>query len=560
MAEGVPDRTDIVAGPGEASDAAVTTASEIIARRLHAAGCRHAFTIPGGEVLALMQALENAGIRVTLVRHENAGGFMAEGVHHHDGAPGILLTTLGPGLANATNVIANALQDRVPLIVLSGCVPALEAETYTHQVFDHTALLAPITKAVFRVAPGTAGVVADKALAMALDGQPGPVLIDVPIDVQKAEVPAGEMPAPRRPRPSPAAPAPGPDLERARAWLAEAERPLVIAGVDVLNQEASAAVARFCRTYSAPLITTYKAKGVLPEDDPLALGGAGLSPRVDAHLLPLVKRADLVLLAGYDPIEMRIGWRNPWNEGARVVELSAVPNTHYMHTAALSFVGDVGAGLAALGDGIAARAGTWPDGEPARARDAIRAGDGRDETWGPAAIVDECRKVLPRNAVATVDSGAHRILLSQIWACYEPRGLLQSTALCTMGCALPLAMGRKLAEPDRPVIAFSGDAGLEMVLGELTTLRDLRLPLPIIVFTDASLALIALKQRGAGYDTLAVDFGASDFPAIARALGGHGAWCEDRATLRAELEAALARETFTLIAARIDARAYEGRL
>jgi acetolactate synthase-1/2/3 large subunit len=159
-----------------------------------------------------------------------------------------------------------------------------------------------------------------------------------------------------------------------------------------------------------------------------------------------------------------------------------------------------------------------------------------------------------------VDSGAHRILLSQIWRCYAPRGLLQSSALCTMGCAVPLATGRKLAEPDRAVIAFVGDAGLEMFLGELATIRDLKLGIPIVVFVDESLALIELKQRGTGYPNLAVDFPATDFPAVAKALGGEGAWCRDRQTLAAQIDAAFARDTFTLICAVIGRNAYDGRI
>ena len=129
--------------------------ADIIARRLAAQGCRIAFGMPGGEVLAIVEALEKAGIRFQLVKHENAGGFMAEGYWHGQSeagpgapiAPAILVATLGPGAANAANVVANAHQDRVPMIVLTGRVDASEAESYTHQVFDHQAFFRPITKA-----------------------------------------------------------------------------------------------------------------------------------------------------------------------------------------------------------------------------------------------------------------------------------------------------------------------------------------------------------------------------------------------------------------------------
>ena len=117
------------------------TTADLIARRLYEAGCRHAFGIPGGEVLTMMHALQDVGIAFTLARHENAAGFMADGTYQATGAPGILLATIGPGVANAVNVVANALQDRVPLIVLTGCIDEAQAFGYTHQVFDHRDLL-----------------------------------------------------------------------------------------------------------------------------------------------------------------------------------------------------------------------------------------------------------------------------------------------------------------------------------------------------------------------------------------------------------------------------------
>ena len=535
----------------------MTTAAQAIARHLAEAGCRHAFGIPGGEVLTLMDALAEAGIAFTLAKHENAAGFMAEGAWHATGAPGVLLATIGPGVANTVNVVANAQQDRVPLIVLSGCVDPADVHTYTHQVFDHRAVLGPVAKATFTVSAGAADVVARKALAIACEGQPGPVLLDVPIGVAGAEEPDRSLVAsPRVPRP---APAEGPDLEEARRLLATARRPILIAGLEVLQHDASDTVARLARDHGIPVVTTYKAKGVLPEDDPLCLGGAGLSPRADKILLPLVDQADLVLLAGYDPIEMRIGWRDPWGPDKAVVSFEAAPNPHGMHVARLSFVGDLGRGIEALRDGVPPANATWPEGEPAAARAALGAAFPVDEAWGPAAVVDSVRRALPADGVATVDSGAHRILLSQCWTCATPRTLLQSTGLCTVGCALPLAVGYKLAAPDRPVVAFTGDAGLEMVLGELATLRDLALPVVVVVFVDQSLALIELKQRGSALDNVGVDFAGTDFAAVARALGGVGVVAEDRHTLESAVGEGLGATTFTVIACPIGRKAYDGR-
>ncbi|MGL4321622.1 MAG: thiamine pyrophosphate-dependent enzyme, partial [Paracoccaceae bacterium] len=179
-------------------------------------------------------------------------------------------------------------------------------------------------------------------------------------------------------------------------------------------------------------------------------------------------------------------------------------------------------------------------------------------TWGPHAVFRTLRAILPDETIATADSGAHRILVSQMWHSPRARQMFQSTALCTMACALPLAAGAKIGRHDVPVIAFMGDAGLEMGAGEMATLRDLQLPIILCVLVDESLALIEMKQRGSQRPNLGVDFGGTDFPALARAFGGHGVWVDDETTLAVEARAALERGTFTLIAARISKRAYDG--
>ena len=531
-------------------------AADALAERLYEAGCRHAFGMPGGEVLTLLDALEKAGITFHLIKHENAGGFLAEGTHHMDGAPAILVSTVGPGLMNAVNVVANAEQDRVPLIVLSGCVDPDETLTYTHQILDHRAVLEPITKATFALTAAGADTIADKALAIATDPREGPVLIDVPISV--ADAPSARHTR-RRSAPQPVVPS-APVLEEMRGLLAKAERPVMIAGLDVLKDGASQEVANFAETFNVPVITSYKAKGVIDEAHPLALGGAGLSPLADKHLLPFIRSADLVLCVGYDPIEMRPGWREIWDPADQaVIDIHAAPNTHYMHQAGISVIADTGATLATRRDGVTPRE-TWTGGEVPALKAALAEAFPADELWGPAAVVAEARRALPSETVATVDSGAHRILLSQMWACPAPKTLLQSSGLCTMGCAVPLAMGASLAAPERPVVAFTGDGGFLMVAGELTTASEFGLKPIIVVFVDASLALIELKQRQRQLKNAGVDFAHHDFAAMGRAFGGAGETVRSREELSAALSRALEADTFTVIAAEIEGKGYDGRI
>lgn len=532
-------------------------AADLLAQRLYEAGCRHAFGMPGGEVLTLVDALEKAGITFHLTKHENSAGFMAEAVHHRDGAPAILVATLGPGAMNGINVVANALQDRVPMVVLTGCVDADEALTYTHQVMDHSRVFRSITKGTYTLTAKGADIIADKAVSLAMQPRPGPVHIDVPISV--ADTPVTGVKRRRLAKVAPVSPG-GECLEKARRWVAEAERPISIIGLDVLYDDSRSVVQAFLEHFGIPFVTTYKAKGVVPEDHALCLGGAGLSPLADKHLVPLIEQSDLVLCLGYDPIEMRTGWREIWDpEEKRVIDISAVINDHYMHQAGLNLVADTGETLEAMAKGNPARK-TWPGNEPAQVKAALAKAFPTDENWGPAAVIAETRAVLPPETLATADSGAHRILLSQMWACSEERGLIQSSALCTMGCAVPMAIGLKLAEPDRPVISFSGDAGFLMVAGELSTAAEMGGNPIFLVFVDASLALIELKQRQRQMRSTGVDFGHHDFAAMGRAFGGNGHTVHNRTELRTALEAAVKAETFTVIAAKVERGGYDGRI
>jgi len=274
--------------------------------------------------------------------------------------------------------------------------------------------------------------------------------------------------------------------------------------------------------------------------------------------MPLMAEADCILLLGYDPIEMRIGWRNPWRADQTVIEVAPVIRHHGMHHATYPLTAGLAETLAALSHPRAVR---WAQGQPGTARAALRATFQGPETWGPHAVFCTLRAVMPHDTIITADSGAHRILVSQMWDCPGPRQMLQSSGLCTMACAVPLAAGARMGRPAVPVLAFVGDAGLEMGAGELATLTARSLPIVICVLVDDSLSLIEMKQRSSGRPNLGVDFGGShstDFPGLARAFGGHGVAVRDVTTLAKEAGAALLRPQFTLIAAQIGPRAYDG--
>ncbi len=532
--------------------------ADLIAQTLYEHGVRHAFGMPGGEVVTLIDALERAGIRFVLCRHETAAAIMAAGASAVTGAPGLLVTTLGPGLANAVNGIADASQEHVPLIVLSGVVEHSIRGRYTHQILDQAALMQPLVKASFEIEPEAAAATTARALRLAQRAPIGPVHLQLAPDsaAKNAAEHKHAVWPPRRL--SVGADVTSEAVTETARLLHTAKRPLILAGLEAVRDGAGPAILSLMDCFGIPLITTYKAKGLVDETHPLALGGAGLSPLADNELRPLLKNADLVLLAGYDPIEMRAGWLDPFSPNAEIIEITTCQADHGMHAATLLAETSPRMFLEALGRGSEAQPAkrVWSDSEPMAVRERLDAIFAPPKDWGPHAIFDVLQNMLPETGIVTADSGAHRILLSQQIKIRRPLGLMQSAGFCTMGAAVPLAAGVKLAEPDVPVIAVLGDGGLEMGLGELATLRDQRVPVIIIVLQDQSLALIELKQAKAGLDRCGVTLGASKFEDIASALGGKGWRVRSRAAFKAALSAALQEDSFTVIACDIQVSDY----
>lgn len=533
--------------------------ADIVARTIANYGARQAFGMPGGEVVTLIAALNEAGVSFLLTRHESGAAIMAAGYATATNTLGVLVTTLGPGLANAVNGIVDASQERAPLIVLAGVADRAIRGRYTHQIIDQRAMLRGLVKGCFEVEAEGAGAVTARALELALAHPRGPVLVELSpgTALQAATVslepgvPARRVKADVPPRDT---------IASVQAALKGATRPLIIAGYDAARDEAAEALFRLATAYSVPVITTYKAKGVFPERHPLALGAAGLSPLADGVLLPVCRAADLVILAGYDPIEMRPSWMDPFDRSAHVIEVAPACYDHGMHAASVRIEADISATLAVLAGGAPPAAASWPCHRPATARAALDALFAAPQAWGPHAIFAELEAALPENGIVTVDSGAHRILLSQKMKFDRPLALLQSAGFCTMGAAVPLSAGVKLAQRSTPVVAVVGDGGLEMGLGDLATLRDAGLPVVIVVLQDESLALIELKQRQASLPLAGVRLGKTKFEDVARACGGGGYRVGSASEFKAALRTAMAAEVFSVIVCEIEADDYAGRI
>lgn len=536
----------------------------LLAAGLAARGVRYAFGVPGGDVLQLIAALEAEGVRFVLCRHEGSAGFMADAAYQRTGAPGLCIATLGPGAMNLVTGVANALLERSRVVAITGRAPAETEGRYTHQVLDQVAVFAPITRRSVGLTEESGFLQVLTALA-ALDREaPGPVHFDLPPDVAERPQPGG-LQAWLRPRPArPAAPDPA-ALEAAAALLRRARRPALVVGcsaVDPHQREAiSLGLQAWAEASGCPVLTTFRAKGALPEDHPQSAGCLGLSPVVDAAQQALLAEADLIVAVGFDPVELRSAWLPGWPAATPVLRIDAAPGEAGPE-AVVQLVGDPAGCLDALQP---TRPSAWA---PARleAHRAACLAPFDDGPEGPATAVRAVQSGAPEDVLVAVDVGAHRITLSHTWRCSAPGTLLQSNGLCTMATALPMAISMKLHEPHRPVLALLGDGGLLMGLGELSLAAELGIDLVVVVFVDRSLSLIALKQermRGPGGAPLApagVGLRAPDFVGLVEAMGGRGQRARGGAAVEAATQRAFAEGGLQLIAVEIDEQPYRRQM
>jgi acetolactate synthase-1/2/3 large subunit len=467
------------------------------------------------------------------------------------GAPGGVVVTRGPGLASAVNGIAHAALDRLPLVVIADTV----ADTrISHQRIDQAALGRSVAKAAFTVGGPTASAaaVAAEAVGIALAAPAGPVIANM-------DDGAADQDGPRRVENGVEAQTRRAAEDAAgRAMLAEAvrgaRRPVVLLGTGAIPR--TAAVRDALSGRGIPALHTYRARGVLPDS------GAEAAGLVTGGTMewPLLSAADLIVGLGVDEAEM-IPAR--WDYAARTILVSepGAPPAHGWFTGATGLTMPIGDALGVLAAGPGGIMEWPPDAGRAAKADAARrlaaAATAAPGRLAPQQVVATARACAPPETIATVDAGAHMLAVMPLWEVDQPGRLLISSGLATMGFALPAAIAAALCAPGAPVVAFTGDGGLSMTLAEIETAVRLRLRIVVIVFNDATLSLIKIKQRPAGQGGAeAVDYGPVAFAGVATAMGAAAAAARTEAELIAALDSALRRDGPTVIDAAVDPARY----
>jgi acetolactate synthase-1/2/3 large subunit len=522
--------------------------ADVVASEIARTGTTWAFGHPGGEVVTLIDALNNAGVRFLLTRHEAEAAFAAAGYAEITGRPGVCVATLGPGATNLVTGVASASLERAPIIALTGMLAESSPAGATHQKLDLQGMFGPITKGSHIINDHDAADVTRSAITTALAERPGPVHLALAADV--AARPAAGDPGPT----TDAAPT-GTSLDpralaAAKSLLQGCSRPAIVTGLTAARLGVADAVRAAAHTLGAPVALTPKSKGVVPEDDPWFLGVLDMAG--DGLIGAALDTADVILAVGHDVVELD----RRWSWSAPVIHVDVAPDPDGYYRSAVELVGPIAETLAQLTD--APWASRWTTDEVAGHRrailDHIRPPDpGRLQPWQ---VVEAVQARVGFDALVTCDVGAHKILVGQLWRTDRPRSFFMANGLSSMGYSIPTALAACLDDPARRVVAFVGDGGLGMYLGELETLVRAGVRMTIVVFADRSLELIRRAELRRDVTTGSTTFANPDFAAVGRAFGVAATEAGTLAGLEQALDRADRADGVSLIAATIDGADY----
>jgi acetolactate synthase-1/2/3 large subunit len=530
--------------------------ADVMASALAAADVRSMFAYPGDPIIDLMEFSRQRGIDVVLARREATAAFMAEASAMVTGGIGACLSTLGPGSTALVNGVAAATLDRVPVISISGQIETSRQAVFTHQVVNHEALFSPVTKWAGRVEANAAAITMRKALRVATAERPGAVHLTCAADTFRAAATDSHVITPPvRPAAGGVQVFAGQGAASPARMLAAARRPLLLVGTGAVRCEATAAIQRLAATVGLPVVVTGMAKGVVPEDSEWFAGVLDMA--CNQSVWDLVRSSDLILAAGFDPVELI----KPWQVEVPVLHIAAIPNIDQVYASEVEVVGHVGDILDWLADDYTGQQ-RWTSAEVAAYRARLRAEYYAGRMAGrlnPTDVVDTVREVAAADAIACCDVGSHKLLVGQGWTATRPRSVLMTNGLSAMGFGLPAAIAAKMAYPDRPVVAMIGDGGMAMTATELRLAAARGLGIAVVVFVDGSLNRIELKQFAAKYPSTATRIEDTDLVMLAGAMDCDGTRVENATDLASALKGVNTLTRPLVIEARIDPAQYQSQ-
>ncbi|MBI1657636.1 MAG: biosynthetic-type acetolactate synthase large subunit [Thaumarchaeota archaeon] len=536
------------------------TGARALMTALEGEGVREVFGLPGGANLPMYDEFNRCNIRHILVRHEQSAAHMADGYGRVSRRPGVCFATSGPGATNLLTGIATAQADSAPMVAVTGQVPVHFIGKDAFQESDIMGMANPVVKYAFQPrTPEEVPISVQKAFYIAATGRPGPVLVDIPKDVQSAH-------AQMRPMDGVSMrgyhPWTDPDIQnvgRAIETLIRADKPIILAGGGTIISSAFAELQAVAEMLTIPVVTTFKGKGAFPENHPLSMGPIGMHGHAEAN--KIITEADCVLAVGTRFSDRSVGTFEDFESRRTIIHIDVDPaEIGKNQTTRVAVVGDVKASLRVMLRLLEGRkidrdeGGEW-----------VRHAREMREYWqenlkihpgelGAAKILRKLRQLLPPESVVTTEVGQHQMWASLFFDVISPGTFFSSTGLGTMGWGFPAAIGAKVARPGVPVVDIAGDGSFNMTENSLATsvLEDI----PVIVFlvNNYSLGMVAQWQRTFYKRRMVgVDQGqCPDYVKLAESYGAQGIRAQSMDELDAAIRAGLKSDVATVIDIPID--------
>lgn len=497
--------------------------AEVLVKCLENEGVQYIFGIPGEENLDVMNALKLSSIKFITVRHEQGAAFMADVYGRLTGKAGVCLSTLGPGATNLITGVADANSDGAPLVAITGQVGTERMHITSHQFLDLVKLFEPITKRSKQIVrPDTVNEIVRIAFKYAENEKPGATLIDLPCDIAKLPVKdlPGQTPLKRQ---LPNREFASVDrIEKAAYLINQAKNPVVLVGHSAVRNKASRALTVLAEQLRIPVINTMMAKGMVPYTSKYAMWTVGIPQKDYAN--KVLEDADLVIAIGYDIVEYAPGKWNP-DGNKKILHIDQRPaHINRLYQPETEVIGDISDSLIQL------LRLCEPKAEPTCALTIKGEMEKEFQSYEkdnsfppkPQKILSDIRKVMGKDDILISDVGAHKMWIARHYNCYKPNTCIISNGFATMGISVPGAIAAKLINPDKKVLAVTGDGGFMMNCQELETAFRIGTPIVVLIFNDSSYGLIKWKQEDRFGEHCFVDFTNPDFVKFAESMNAKG--------------------------------------
>lgn len=526
--------------------------AELLIKCLENEGVEYIFGLPGEENLHLLEALKDSSIQFITTRHEQGAAFMADVYGRLTGKAGVCLSTLGPGATNLMTGVADANLDGAPLVAITGQVGTDRMHNESHQYLDLVAMFAPVTKWNKQIVrPSITPEVVRKAFKVAEKEKPGAVHIDLPENIAAMPVEGKPLRIDNREKIY----ASYRSVNAASLAIAKAKNPLILTGNGAIRANASDALTEFATRLNIPVANTFMGKGAIPYIHPLSLWTVGLQQR--DFITCAFEETDLIIAVGYDLIEYSPKRWNP-DGTTPIIHIgadSAEIDSSYIPT--VEVIGDIADSL----DEILKRCDRTGKPTPfaASLRNEIREDYeqyANDEGFPvkPQKIVYDLRQVMGSEDIVICDVGAHKMWMARHYHCESPNTCIISNGFAAMGIAIPGAVAAKLVNPNKKVVAVTGDGGFMMNCQELETALRVKTPFVTLIFNDNGYGLIGWKQMNQFGSTSYVDFGNPDFVKFAESMGLKGYRVTSAEDLIPILKTALEQDVPAIIDCPVDYR------